>query len=241
MSDTLNYWKLCQSLSLTEAALLIGGIDPCDHPQDLHAWEPKYQPRCYRPALQALSSAIKEGSLKGELKFDRNSDENGDGYEVLDPSRSMVVVEDLQRWLASKGVRTGFFSMDDVSRQPYLDPDNQRYAPKLAAAIAAWEGVGREPTAGKSVKQQLEAWARRHANAFGLCDDEGNPVKSAMETIATIANWETKGGAPKTPGEALDRAPNDGGELVLPQQGKRFTNTSVADGQTFDPDDEIPF
>jgi hypothetical protein len=38
-----------------------------------------------------------------------------------------------------------------------------------------------------------------HANEFGLTKEDGNPNEQGIEEVAKIANWDTKGGAPKTP------------------------------------------
>lgn len=53
---------------------------------------------------------------------------------------------------------------------------------------------------GKSVKQALDIWLRLHANEFvGLTKEDGNPNEQGIQEVAKIANWDTKGGAPKTP------------------------------------------
>jgi hypothetical protein len=46
----------------------------------------------------------------------------------------------------------------------------------------------------------LNVLLRQHANKFGLTKDDGNPNEQGIEEVAKIANWDTKGGAPKTPG-----------------------------------------
>ena len=109
--------------------------------------------------------------------------------------------EDLVSWLASRGVRTGFFFPDakPSSEPEFLDHKNPRYAPKLAAAVRAWQAVV-EPGK-KTPKQMLEKWLRENAAKFGLTDDDGNPVNQAIEECAKVANWSTAGGAPKTPSE----------------------------------------
>jgi hypothetical protein len=53
---------------------------------------------------------------------------------------------------------------------------------------------------GKTVKQALLKWLRKNADKFGLTKDDGNPNEQGIEEIAKISNWDTKGGAPKTPG-----------------------------------------
>lgn len=80
----------------------------------------------------------------------------------------------------------------------YLDPKNPRYAPKLAAAVRAWQAV--TDPGGHHPKQALEKWVREHASEFGLLDDDGNPINQAVEDCGKVANWKPGGGAPKTPG-----------------------------------------
>jgi hypothetical protein len=45
----------------------------------------------------------------------------------------------------------------------------------------------------------LVAWLRQHANEFDLTKEDGNPNEQGIEDVAKIANWDTKGGAPRTP------------------------------------------
>ena len=77
------------------------------------------------------------------------------------------------------------------------------YSPKLAAATHAWMAISADPELrrGKSVKQALVVWLRQHANEFGLTKEDGNPNEQGIEDVAKIANWDTKGGAPRTPGD----------------------------------------
>lgn len=104
----------------------------------------------------------------------------------------------LREWLASNGIHTGFFFPDSTDAPDYLDPKNPRYAPKLAAAVKAWQAVI-DP--GKvSPKKALTKWLREHAAEFSLSDDEGKPNETGIEEVAKVANWQPGGGAPKTPG-----------------------------------------
>lgn len=79
----------------------------------------------------------------------------------------------------------------------YLDPSHPRYAPKLAAAVRAWQAV---TDAGKTTpKQALDKWLRANAAEFGMINDVGKPVEAAVVECSTVANWNFIGGAPKTP------------------------------------------
>ena len=111
---------------------------------------------------------------------------------------STVGREHLQKWLETKGIRTGYFFPTATDAPDYLDPNNPRYAPKLAATVRAWQAVTHPGT--RTPKQALEKWLREHASEFGMVDDDGNPTNQAVEECAKVANWNQGGGAPKTPG-----------------------------------------
>jgi hypothetical protein len=130
----------------------------------------------------------------------------GEGYEPAviyceapDWGRTTVAVSDLVTWLEAAGFRTGFFFPTATDAPDYLDPKNPRYAPKLAAAVRAWQSV--TDAGGKHPKQALAKWLREHAAEFGMTDDEGKPNETGIEEAAKVANWQPGGGAPKTPGE----------------------------------------
>ncbi len=111
---------------------------------------------------------------------------------------SRVQVESLKEWLVSRGFRQGFFFPERTETPDYLDPGNPRYAPKLAAAVRAWQAV--TDPAGRHPKQALTKWLRENAAEFDLTDDEGKPNETGIEETAKVANWQPGGGAPKTPG-----------------------------------------
>jgi hypothetical protein len=80
----------------------------------------------------------------------------------------------------------------------YLDQSHPRYSPKLAAAVRAWLAV--DDPKGKSPKQALESWLTAHASEFALTKEDGTPNTQGIDECAKVANWNPKGGAPKTPG-----------------------------------------
>lgn len=110
---------------------------------------------------------------------------------------STVNAVSLKKWLRSKGITTGFFFPEPVATLDFLDPTHPRYAPKLAAAVKAWQAVI-DPVK-KSPKQALGKWLREHAAEFDLTNDEGQPIETAIEECSKVANWDAKGGATKTP------------------------------------------
>lgn len=116
-----------------------------------------------------------------------------------DWSLSTVTRDDLIDWLTRRDIKSEFFIPRATHRPGYLDPGNARYAPKLAAAVKAWEAV--TTPNGKHPKKALEKWLLEHATEYGLTIKGGKPNETAIEEIAKVANWQPSGGAPKTPGD----------------------------------------
>lgn len=118
-----------------------------------------------------------------------------------------------------------------------MAPWGSHYAPKLAAAVAAWEAVTSDPKRlrGKSPKQALEAWLTEHAAEYDLVNKDGTPNKTGIEEAAKVANWQPAGGAPKTPTPLQKPSPGFGLDNTngFVEQGGEFAGTS--------PDDELPF
>jgi hypothetical protein len=73
-------------------------------------------------------------------------------------------------------------------------PEHASYPDELRAAIEAFEVVHADPTRlrGRSPKTVLAEWLETHKPELSV---------SARERIATVANWQREGGAPKTPGK----------------------------------------
>lgn len=198
-------WRWADELTVRQAALLVIGVDPasttgsyCDD------WDEHKRPRGYEAAKHALSTALRKGVIYGchvpNFDYDINGNETFPLDGTTDVKRSTVERDSLVKWLTGRGVRDGFFFPAGIVEAPdFLDPLNPRYAPKLAAAVSAWQAV--TDAGNKSPKQALEKWLREHASEFRLTDDEGNPVATAIEECSKVANWNAKGGAPKTPGE----------------------------------------
>jgi len=196
--DPLDSWRLCAELSIHEAALLQAGM----RPEGNLRYGMKSEPHGYRPALEAISRALRNDEIEGRLVLIPD-DYDGIGMRPVQINEllSLVNVESLKSWLASRGVQSGFFFPKPPPSAGYLDPLHERYAPKLAAAVHAWLAM-EEGTKlnGTTPKKALDKWTREHAAQFGLTDAEGKPIKEAVEQISIVANWKTLGGAPKTPG-----------------------------------------
>lgn len=199
------YWRLCDELTVQQAVLLIVGIDPASEAAECEHWKPQERPRGYSPVKQALCAALRKEEVTGKNIPIYECDINGNPLRDIDGTTdvyaSTVEVVSLVRWLRSRGMNTGFFfpQEDSTSGEPdYLNPKHLRYAPKLAAAVRAWEAVT-DPGSRRTPKQALDKWLREHGAAYGLTDDEGKAKETAIEEISKVANWNPNGGVPKTP------------------------------------------
>jgi hypothetical protein len=194
--EEMDYWRMCDELSVFQAALLILGLDPTDHQTLLRETDQKF-PAGFYPVFTALCNAVKGERLKATISFYPGYN-NEDEY---DWEETTVLIQDLRDWLRSRDMKTGFFFPQATDAPNYLDSSHPNYAPKLAAAINAWQAANENPDLyrGKTVKQALLIWLRKNADKYGLTKEDGNPNEQGIEEIAKIANWASKGGAPKTP------------------------------------------
>lgn len=199
-TDDLDYWRLCDELSVYEAALLIAGRSPAKL-GNVEQLPFNKQPKGYEAAKTAIRNALRSGKIKGTIEpaFDDRFD--GPPEPIIgsvDLYSSRVEVDSLKTWLIGRGFQRGFFFPTPIEAPNYLDPANPRYAPKLAAAVRAWQAVT-DPV-GRHPKQALAKWLRENAAEFDLTDDEGKPNETGIEEAAKVANWQPGGGAPKTLG-----------------------------------------
>jgi hypothetical protein len=237
----LDAWRLCSELKVTEAALLMVGIDPSSEVgSNCDGWKPHEQPDGYVAIKAALCHDILSGKLPARVRRSARvrgwNDEPGDGEQftkavhimpsdwleegnpniAADPPwvpaitsgiifraepdwrLTTVSVDALRVWLTSRSVNTGFFFPDGDDAPDYLDPGNTRYAPKLAAAVQAWKAT-HDPQ-GETPKQALTRWLNENAKAYGLSNAKGKLNSSGIKECAKVANWQSRGGAPKTPG-----------------------------------------
>jgi len=183
---------------------LIVGIDPASSDgSNCENWRVSDRPRGYEAAKQGVSAGLRTGKINGKHVPLFNCEINGNNTDAIEGTTdiewSSVDRDSLTDWLSSRGIRSGFFFPTATDAPDYLDPKNTRYAPKLAAAVRAWQSVA-DPGS-KHPKQALAKWLREHAAEFGMTDDEGKPNETGIEEAAKVANWQPGGGAPKTPGE----------------------------------------
>src|SRR5690348_9004132 len=122
--ETIDYWRLCDELSVDQAALLIAGGNPSD----------RSEPLGYEAVKTALTNAIEKRALSVVARFE--------GYGgTIACDFTTVKVEDLRAWLRARGFKTGFFFPEPEVGPDYLSAFHPHYSAKLAAAVEAWKAV----------------------------------------------------------------------------------------------------
>ena len=195
--DALDYWRLCDELSVIQAALLVAGCDPS---RDAAHVETRDAEQRYEAAKTAIANALRRRDIVGLLVPRYEEDTHRHVLREIDGSidldRSRIEVKSLRTWLAARGIKSGFFFPSGGDAPDYLNSFHPRYAPKLAAAVKAWLAVESESLAPKDA---LAKWLRQHAAEYELTKKDGKLNEMGIEEIAKVANWQRSGGAPKTP------------------------------------------
>jgi hypothetical protein len=65
--EKLDYWRLCDELSVIQAALLIVGEDPSSNLGYVEDWDLHERPEGYEAAKTAISNALRSGAIKGKV------------------------------------------------------------------------------------------------------------------------------------------------------------------------------
>ncbi|WP_375695825.1 hypothetical protein [Bartonella sp. AC67GZZY] len=215
IDESLEWLLRSQKLTILQAALLIVGLNPLickftnkHRPEDSGIYEGENQVPFDKIALfRAVYSEIVREAKEGKLRVEGyyHCDLGGRLDENPIVQDSSVSLDDLKEWLLLCGKRPKVFFPEDDSRDvkdqkyAFQDPTHPRYAPKLAAIVAAWEAVS-EAEGGKTVKGTLIKWLQQNADQYDLRNKKNGKLKEdVIEQLASIANWEPTGGAPKTP------------------------------------------
>jgi len=210
---SLDYWRLCDELSIIQAALLLAECDPSGEEGYAENWKMHERPHGYEAAKTAITNAFRRGAIKGRLipnyEYDINGNQCSEIEDSINLAESRIDIESLREWLKTRGIRTGFFFPTATDTPDYLDPKHPRYAPKLAAAVQAWQAMEDENLRlGKSAKTAMEQWLESNYKRLGLTHKRssdthgyktGDINKTAVQDAAKIANWENDGGSPSTP------------------------------------------
>lgn len=126
------------------------------------------------------------GNDKPKYEYTDDPDDGAALHLYLSPPDANAIVD------AARAITTA----KPLSLHPKAeDADTLQSCPdELRAAIEAFRAVHDDPAAlkGRHPKQALLAWLEANKPGIG---------PNARERIATVANWQPKGGAPKTPNE----------------------------------------
>lgn len=201
--DAIEYWKLCEVLTVVQTALLIVDADPSELQYTIDELPNDQRPKGYTAVLSSIVAAINSLSLRATDRGSDCYDMHKGWYLSVDVKKCQLVtvtVEDITNWLKERKISNGFFFSNRSSCPAYLNSSHQYYSSKLAAAVAVWEAISADPkaTKGRSPKTAMLKWLQSHASEFGLVKADQGPNLLGIEEIAKVANWQTKGGAPRT-------------------------------------------
>jgi hypothetical protein len=152
--DRIERWKLADELNVYQISLLIAGFDPSEFEEDTYErW-----PQETRIEISPYLNAIKNGARSQKFMF---SEVKYQSQSYDDPEtnwyNSLVNIGSFCDWLRSRNFVDGFF-VSAKENDRLSDLSGEFYAPKLAAAVRAWNEVTASPEAlnGKTPKKALE-------------------------------------------------------------------------------------
>jgi hypothetical protein len=138
-------WNLAETLNVYQMALLSVGYNPAEY-EDFHHgnW-----PKQVRIDTAAYLSTIKNAVLTGKIECEREYNQNDFDRDV-NWYASLIDVQSYTRWLKERNhddnfFNCAFFGTDESDLDRLLTPSGEYYAPKLAAAVRAWQAGNRSP------------------------------------------------------------------------------------------------
>ncbi|WP_276965529.1 hypothetical protein [Metallibacterium scheffleri] len=187
-------WEHVDLLTLRQAACLLSDMEPPVRNRVL--------PANAAVMLEVLEQAVLLGSLSPFAAFTWDNVEwNAEQPDPIDTSlisphtrladQTKIRAKNLAAWCDAKGITHPWAEAFARTQQPTQQLDS--YPAELRAAIEAFEAVRSDPKAqaGHSPKSAIAAW---------LKSNKPDLSEGARDRIATVANWQPVGGAPKTPG-----------------------------------------
>ena len=99
--------------------------------------------------------------------------------------------DDVIKLFKDNNIHDKYFN-PETPENDFMNPDHPRYAPELAAAVAAWKAFdGKENE--KTTVADIETWLKEHAGSIhGLLNPDKNEKvlnDTKAERIATVVNW----------------------------------------------------
>jgi hypothetical protein len=187
-----NEWKHFEMVTIRQAACLLSFVDPL-----VDASNSRWIVTEAKAKRELLLQAVKLGRIRAKNLFIH--DWNGGVFRTKDLANldvgdlsdsTEVMTSELAAWCDTKAFLHPWVGQIALALGCQTFGS---YPPELRAAIEAFDAVHSDPcaTAGKSPKKALEEWLRVNKPDLSA---------GARERIATVANWQREGGAPKTPG-----------------------------------------
>jgi hypothetical protein len=205
---SLRHWRACEQVSVIQAVLLIVGANPAEWQDRVEQLPQTERPLGFDAVVQAMTADILLGVIRphkyvqGVTPHVEAADDGISQVIVREPfvhrHRTLLKMVDVEQWVRRKGIETEFFA--NAVSPAYLDPSHPQFSYKLAAAIHAWNAIVGNPKLqkGLSAKAALKKWLKENAKSLEL-GKSTNLSSKGIEDVAKVANWATKGGAPKTP------------------------------------------
>ncbi|HEX7342164.1 MAG TPA: hypothetical protein VF269_07800 [Rhodanobacteraceae bacterium] len=180
-------WREIDTLTLVEAAYLLGGIDPGPYRQGAMFAIPV--PEHW---IRVLMRSVKTKVLRAHIVVIRGMGENTEAippeaismHDVIVPGKTEITADHFVDWCKGMHAPIPWQFLERANRQQPC-PDLQ-YPAKLRAAIHAFNALHGDPAKlhGKSPKQAIKAWLEENT-------DLG---PTARDDVAKVANWEPGGG-----------------------------------------------
>lgn len=157
-------------------------------------------------AIERANDDIRRGTLSRTLAFVPRND--ADTAATLYGTARHYVPAVASEWAASRFdsfpslLLTAVRERARMTQEPAVNSTSlggslNRFPLELRAAIEAFDAVRNDAAAlaGRSPRKAIEAWLQQNRPELSA---------NALDRIATIANWQPGGGAPKTPGGITD-------------------------------------
>lgn len=202
MDDALWYgiapaWEHVELVTVYQASRLLTNLEPEATGLDIK------QVRDANAMLEVLKQAVLIGTLPPFAAYTRTDE--GCLEEATEITSHMylddatkVRMKDVAKWCEEKRIPHPWqerIELEEFMASPVQCPIKRGsdYPPELRAAIDAFEAVrdNAKAQAGRSPRAAIAAWLKNNRSELS---------ESARDRIATVANWQPNGGAPKTPG-----------------------------------------
>lgn len=212
-SDEL--YKLMDRLSINDIGALIAGASPnCiytdnyngDYYINIQIGMPDNVNEVFSQMLKILSRAIIAGELKAQVVINTNvqnltQDDLSKDWLLcgdIDTERTTIARDDIKAWLEARGVYPSVF-FPNGRKDDYLNHNHECYSPELALCVRAWE-MAQTAHYETTTKQFMADWIKTNAKQYGWINrtEPEKPMgNDKAKELASVANWNTKGGAVK--------------------------------------------